>query len=290
MLPRKNLFMTFPNTFFGPIYEWGALSISGYFLFMGLAVACAFFGIFFTYTDSGEISRAKVLDAAILAVIGGLLGGKSFHILFENPDFYFEHPWSVITHWSKGFVLYGSFLGGAISIALFCKRHNLSIRKMLDSMALAMPLGIAVGRLGCLCSGCCYGHPTSLLWGISFEPFHIGSRKILPQVLAAHPEWVLTSLHPTQILESLTNLGIFMFLFLTRRKNRPDGWFFGEWLFLYAVARLGIEFLRADRRSFLIEGVLSQAQGLSLAIIAIFIALKVRHRRPSNTPFAKGHF
>ncbi len=268
--------MIFPNFLFKPVYSLGPYSFSGYFFFMGLGIACALGVLFASHKQDSPISRSQLMDSAMLAVIGGLFGGKIFHIIFENPAYYLESPWRIFSDWGKGFVIYGSFLGGAVCTYFYCKRQKISFGKMLDCMAVALPLGIAVGRLGCLCAGCCYGYPTSFWWGISFAPYHLGTRKILPQVLAAHGDWISTTLHPTQLIESLTNLALFCFLFWAPKKNKPSGWLFGQWLFLYALTRFGIEFLRVDQRSFWIKHILSQAQGISLLIITVLVAIMVR--------------
>ena len=41
-----------------------------------------------------------------------------------------------------------------------------------DVFAPGIALGHAIGRVGCLFAGCCFGRPTSLPWGIVFhDPF-----------------------------------------------------------------------------------------------------------------------
>ena len=44
-----------------------------------------------------------------------------------------------------------------------------------DLIAPSMLLGLALGRVGCLLNGCCYGGPCDLPWKVTFpwnSPFH----------------------------------------------------------------------------------------------------------------------
>jgi hypothetical protein len=50
---------------------------------------------------------------------------------------------------------------------LACARGS-DWRGSLDLIALAAPIPIAIGKLPCLCAGCCHGRPTSLPWAITF--------------------------------------------------------------------------------------------------------------------------
>jgi prolipoprotein diacylglyceryltransferase len=64
--------------------------------------------------------------------------------------------------WDGGLVLYGALVGGAIGYFAYdyfvLRRFIVSRWKMLDVVAPCVALGIAFGRIGCLCTGCCYGN------------------------------------------------------------------------------------------------------------------------------------
>jgi phosphatidylglycerol:prolipoprotein diacylglycerol transferase len=274
--------MTIPNAFFMPIYQLGTFTFSGYFGFMGAGIVGALLFLLAANRKRDRITRAQLADSALMAIVGGILGGKIFHIIFENPGSYLDDPWRVLTDWRKGFVLYGSLVFGSGFTYYYCRWHNLSFGRVSDVFALALPLGVALGRLGCACAGCCYGSPTSLFWGVAFEPQHLGARTILPQVLAAHSDWTSIPLHPTQLLESIGCFIIFITLWLARHRTKPPGTRLIYMAFGYALFRFAIEFLRADRRSFIVESILSQAQGISLIIIFAFIVYTLRLQKKSS--------
>jgi len=71
-------------------------------------------------------------------------------------------------------------------------------------------------------------------------------------------------LHPTMLYEMAINLGIFTYLWGTRRQAARDGYMTMRYLLLYSVGRFGIEFLRADS---LWLGPFRAAQLVSLVLI-----------------------
>jgi phosphatidylglycerol:prolipoprotein diacylglycerol transferase len=64
--------------------------------------------------------------------------------------------------WEGGLVWYGGLLGGVVGYALgyrfVLRKHNSSTWKVADIVAPSLALGLALGRVGCLLNGCCYGN------------------------------------------------------------------------------------------------------------------------------------
>ena len=81
-----------------------------------------------------------------------------------------------------------------------------------DAFAPGIAAGQAVGRLGCLLAGCCYGHPTDAPWGVTFTN---------PLAAANVGTPLDVSLHPTQLYESVAALVILGVLLAFERRGRP---------------------------------------------------------------------
>jgi prolipoprotein diacylglyceryltransferase len=64
--------------------------------------------------------------------------------------------------WDGGLVLYGAVFGATLGFLayhhFFLRKQNVSVWKLLDVIAPCAALGIALGRIGCLFTGCCYGN------------------------------------------------------------------------------------------------------------------------------------
>ena len=68
--------------------------------------------------------------------------------------------------WSGGLSSMGGIGGLALVVALASRGSRRA--ELLDALAPAGILALAIGRLGCFLGGCCYGRPTALPWGVVF--------------------------------------------------------------------------------------------------------------------------
>ncbi len=146
-----------------------------------------------------------------------------------------------------GFVFYGGFLC-VLLFLVFYKLLKFPLNAHhLWAMLPALTLGHAIGRIGCLLAGCCYGSETSGWWGIHL---HGATR------------------HPTQAFESL---GLFFISFFIL-KSRASLQSFAIYFLGYGVLRFGIELLRGDEIRGL-WGPLTPSQWISLAMISVGLML-----------------
>lgn len=187
---------------------------------------------------------------------GALLGGKLGFALVERDA---SLLWRDLRY---GFVFYGGFSGAALAGWIWTRRRGLSFARLADYFGVALPLGHALGRLGCLAAGCCYGRHTDLPWGVA---------------LAGDP-----SRHPTQLYEALADAAIALLVARAGLSRVRDGrWAPGSAFLLYtacyAGARFLIELLRADDRGFILLG-LSPSQWAALAALAAAAGLAARRR------------
>ncbi|HKU37064.1 MAG TPA: prolipoprotein diacylglyceryl transferase family protein, partial [Polyangiales bacterium] len=69
---------------------------------------------------------------------------------------------------APGAVFYGGAIGGGLGFAVLARLHGLPLPAALDALLPALPLGHALGRLGCLFGGCCYGAAWNGPWAIVY--------------------------------------------------------------------------------------------------------------------------
>jgi len=177
--------------------------------------------------------------------------------------------------WAGGLTYYGGFLGATAIAVPLLKRDRFPFFKAADYAGIAIPLGLAFGRMGCLLAGCCFGAQCELPWAMSFPA---GS----PASEAQHDVHLLASkwmpslpVHPTQVYESAASLAIsFVCWYVVNPRKRYDGEVFVWFVGLYATARFVLEFLRRDARGGFLH--LSTSQLIGLGLVAAAYAL---HRR-----------
>jgi prolipoprotein diacylglyceryltransferase len=107
------------------------------------------------------IDRKVFSDLAIVLFVTGIIGARVTFVIQEWPNFA-EDRWRIFYLWDGGLVLYGSIIGGAIGYFLahryYLAAQKINAWKMADVIAPCVALGVALGRVGCLLTGCCYGN------------------------------------------------------------------------------------------------------------------------------------
>ncbi len=217
-----------------PTIEIGPLHLSTYWVIYGLAIVVGGMLAFHRLVKGG-IPVPHATRGVLLTIWAGLAGallGRGLVSLLQT---------FILTGtltWSGGSAFAGALVGASSALLLYCRRHRLPLGRFLDLWGLPLPLGQAIGRLGCLAAGCCYGKPTDSWLGM-----------YLPDV---HGVWMMR--YPTRLMSSAANLLIFLFLlgferYRIRRLGKPEGWPFHGFLFLlyvdlYCLKRFTIEFLR----------------------------------------------
>ena len=209
----------------------------------------------FVAAKTSKVNKDDLLYGACFALVGGITGAKLLSIL-TSIDYIIKYQIPFMDVMKNGFVFYGGFLGGALGYFIYAKVYKIPFFGLTDNAVQSLPLGHAFGRIGCFCSGCCYGKETTSFLGITYthpaDPFCPVGVKLLP----------------TQLFESAFCLLLFFALMAVKRKHKDlkTGVLTIIYLFSYGTFRFLIEFIRGDeaRRSFL---TLSTSQWISLVLV-----------------------
>lgn len=198
-----------------PVYSYGVM------LFLAFLA-----GIF---VARHELNR-RGLDGSSMYLIGavaaitGVIGARIFFVLGHLQDF--SGNWGGMFDLNmRGLVYYGGLFLAVPSCILLVRRMKLPGGAVTDAVGLAMPLSLAIARLGCFLNGCCGGKPSGLPWAVTFP----GST---------------TSVHPTQLYEMVLDLTAFAFLLWARKKLHRDWDLFLLSLASYGLIRFVVEFFR----------------------------------------------
>jgi phosphatidylglycerol---prolipoprotein diacylglyceryl transferase len=251
------------------LFHIGYSSIYSYYVFITLGI---FLGLFFfdRYSKKVGLDKLAFIDISLISLVTAYIGARLFHVLFVMPDYYLKNPIKVLYFWEGGLVIYGAILFPPLFVYLYAKKKKLNFYKIIDALVPSFSIGTALGRAACLLQGCCYGRPTSQLFGIVF-----------PEGANAGMTPANIPLHPTQIYLILQ--GLVIFLILNNRFNHKK--FDGEitlWFFIfYPITRIVIEYYRSDFRGNLFEPYLSTSQFISLivAVAATYILSKKYAKR-----------
>jgi phosphatidylglycerol:prolipoprotein diacylglycerol transferase len=247
------------------VYTYGVLLAAAYLLGLKFAMVRA---------RTRGLDPARTLDLGIYIIVSALIGAKLLLLIVEFDTFR-QSPGELLTLARSGGVFYGGLIL-AVTVALwYMRRHRMPMWTTCDVFAPGIALGHAVGRLGCLAAGCCFGRPTGVPWAVTFTH---------PEAAANVGTPLNVPLHPTQLYESGAELLILLLLLATEKKGRPfAGRTFWLYLLLYGVSRFVIEFFRGDDRG-LVFDLLPTSQFISLVLIPLsLVMLYVLSRRPVAT-------
>jgi phosphatidylglycerol:prolipoprotein diacylglycerol transferase len=183
-----------------------------------------------------SLAPDAIVDLGLTLLIAGLLGGK---LLMMVVDIIRGEPpttvFSLGTLRAAG-AIHGGILMATAAFFWRIRKLNLPFGKTLDCITTAVPLGQAIGRLGCIAAGCCYGTPCEYPWAISFHNHDAGN--FCP--------FLGVPLHPIQLYFCLSNLAIMAILLLFRRFRKFYGQISAMYFMLEGAFRIVLETWRGD--------------------------------------------
>jgi phosphatidylglycerol:prolipoprotein diacylglycerol transferase len=192
------------------------------------------------------------LSGSVAMVLGSWLVGLVFdyRLLLERPREVLRRPL---------FVSWGGLLGVGVVIAAFSGLTGFGALLILDALARCSPLGHALGRVGCLSFGCCFGRPTEGHLAITYRS---------PEAKAVRDARLAgVRVHPAPLYEALLDLGIFCAVNGVALLGAPMGVPAALAALLYAVGRFAVEFLR-DNRGRMIVGPFALNHAICLVMAA----------------------
>jgi phosphatidylglycerol---prolipoprotein diacylglyceryl transferase len=254
-------------------FHLGPLTVHWY----GVMVAIAFLAGLWTASrraGSTGVAGEKILDLGPWLIVGAILGARTLYVVSYWHEQFEGRPVSEIFMVQKGgLVYYGGLIGASLAAIFYARLKKLQLWRLADIVAPSIALGYFFGRIGCLMNGCCYGRECRLPWAIRFPEGH-----------ATHPaQGIATPVHPTQVYDSLLNLGLYLFLAWLYRRKTFDGQIFAAYLVGYACARSFVEMFRGDYPQYYLGGWATPAQLISAGILAAGLALFWGLPRPKAT-------
>ena len=145
--------------------------------------------------DRYGISKETIYAFAFGFCVAGFIGARIFHVIEywdiayrkESPDgtlAVYPTLTAILNVPQGGLVVYGALIGGMLAFVYLVRRFQLPPLAFADFIAPSMLLGLAIGRLGCLLNGCCFGGLCEVPWAVTFPenspPFNQQIERGLP--------------------------------------------------------------------------------------------------------------
>lgn len=292
-----------------PLYGYGVMIVAALYASTALAAWRA---------RREKLDPEMIYDLSFWVVIGGLIGARGFYV-WQYWGTKIESIGEAFRFWEGGIVFYGCILGGFTAILLYWRLRRFPLRPTLDTIAPALAVGIALGRIGCFFNGCCYGDvcekPAFL--GVRFPAHspawqeHLQEGRIVaplgPQpyrkyavkgddgrVLRVQASDRSLPVHPTQIYSAIDGFLLFFLLSAYYPLRTRDGQVTALMMTTYPVSRFLIEYLRDDEPAFFAGLTISQTISLVIflggAAYWIWLSFQPRGRyadRPAKAAAAE---
>ena len=200
----------------------------------------------------------EVIVSFVYCIIGAIIGGKLLFLLLSICQ-----GEKNIINMLSGFVFYGGLIGGLVGLYVGCRVKNRHFLDLIDVYASVLPLGQAIGRIGCYCNGCCYGKEYDGCFAVNYIV-----------------DGLSVSVFPTWFVESLFCFLLFLVLFMIS-KPILSGMYASVYLILYSFFRFWIEFYRGDTIRGLLFGV-STSQYLSILMLILGTLLLCQTLKSKN--------
>lgn len=229
-----------PNIHLGPLtIAWHGLTIALGILVGGLAAR--------RWARERGLETEPMLTLVALLGVGGIVGGRLYYLV--------EHGGPLLG--TRGFTFDGGVILAAALLAGYVWRAQLSAL-YLDAVAVGLPLGVAVGRIGDVINGEHYGARST---------FFLAVRNSHPDALTPNPEFAYQN---GGLYEVLLAAAIFAVVWPLRHRFRRPGDIAWLVLGLFAAGRFLEFFARSDSPQLALG--LDNAQWTSLGMLVVLVA------------------
>jgi phosphatidylglycerol:prolipoprotein diacylglycerol transferase len=236
-------------------------------------VSALYIGKYFIKKDKLDFIGKEIDNYFIYVEIGVILGARIGYILFYDTQtmYYLSHPWQIFNPFQngefvgiRGMSYHGAIFGFLISTYLYSKRHKVAFGKIMDLVALSVPLAFVFGRIGNFLNQELIGRETDVSWGI-----------LVDGVLR----------HPSQLYEAiLEGFGVFIVVYAYKKYQRFSGELILVYAMSYGVFRAIAEIYRAPdvQIGYVCCNMITQGQVMSLAMSLVGALAWVYYYRVSK--------
>lgn len=248
----------------------------------GVMMALAFFAGLANWTWLGRKEGRDFnycSDLVFWIMVSGVIGARLAYVVSDFKMFA-AAPVRILYLQEGGLIYYGGFVGALIALGVFARVHKEKGLALLDFAVTSLPLGHALGRIGCFLNGCCHGREYEGLFSVTY-PWHslpwyaqYEANRLAADAGRTNP------VHPVQLYEAAFNLVLYVLLVMAFRRRKTDGGVTVLYLLLYPAGRFLFEFLRGDERMQWFHLNVAQALSAVFFTVGIVLWLVLRRLRP----------
>lgn len=247
-----------------PIYSYGFMLLLA---FLGAIITVIWLG-----GRQGH-SKDEMIEMALWVILIGIAGSRLGYVL-QNLPYYAHHPLQILNLRQGGMTLVTGLILGVLALAIYFRRKGVPFMNVLDLVSAPGLVGMAIGRLGCVLHGCCYGKLCDSPLSLTYPEGALGAG------IVGGPR------HPVQLYEMGLDLLLLTFVIWYLPRVKFAGQAFWATFGLYGIIRFSTEFLREG--SLIGPLTLAQWTSLAFAFISLLGWLGVFGKQPVVTDWTFG--
>ena len=228
--------------------------------------------------------REIVLDAAIVAVPTGIIGGRLYHVMTDYDKYFCStcDPVDALKITNGGLGIWGAVVLGTVSVYAYLRFKKIPFAPFADALAPAVVLAQAIGRLGNWFNQELFGAETTVPWGLKIFN-RVDELGNYAPVTGHSTGEVLQVVHPTILYELLWNVLVFGFLILVDRKfTLGHGRVFALYVAGYTLGRTVIESMRTDPATMVFGLRINFIVSIVVFIIAVVVFFLLKRGRETQ--------
>lgn len=252
------------------VFHIGDFGVRWYALMWVIGLSLAYYIVYRTYKDQ-NLPQEKFDPLFFYCFFGILIGARLGHCLLYEPEYFLANPLEMILparrgadgawHFTgySGLASHGGTAGLIIALWIYVRKYKLNIMRVMDNIAIAVPVTAAFIRLGNLMNSEIVGKPTDSPLGFIFV-----------QNGENFARW------PGQLFEACFYLLLFpvgLWLYKKYKHKVGTGFFFGWVITCIFTFRFFVEFLKDVQEPWELDMVsaigLNQGQMLSIPFIIV---------------------
>ena len=221
-----------------------------------------------------------VLDAALIAVPAGIIGGRLYHVITDNQKYFCSdcNPVDALKITNGGLGIFGAVTLGTLAVYGYLRYKKVPFAPFADAIAPGIVLAQAIGRLGNWFNQEIYGEETTVPWALEIY-YRVDAAGNYAPLTGRSTGEVIATVHPTFLYELLLNLVVFaLLLVLDRLLRLGRGQVFALYVAGYAAGRLVVESMRSDEAT-MIVGFRVNTIVMSIALIVALVTFFLLRRK-----------
>lgn len=232
--------------------------------------------------DTPVMRKEQLDDLVTWLILGVIIGGRLGYVLFYRPEHFIANPIEIPMVWRGGMAFHGGFLGVVIAAWIWAGKQSVSRLSLADTLALAAPIGLLLGRIANFVNAELWGRPSTLPWAVEFPGAAAQACATPTQACARHP----SQLYEAGLEGLLLGLVIIVLVWRVKALKKP-GLVAGVFFAGYGASRFFVEFFRQADAQFItpdnpmgnVALGMSMGQLLSVPMILVGLTLIVRAKR-----------